>query len=61
MASLPLEGKYKYIENLNTFGTEGLETGVKLMDLTYDVEGAVLNHAQEIIGLVENYVSEDRL
>ena len=61
MASLPLDGKYKYIQNLNEFGVEGLETGVKLMDLTYDVEGAVLGHGQEIIGLVENYVSEDRL
>ena len=61
MASLPLEGKYKYIENLNAFGTEGLEAGVKLMDLTYDVDAAVLGHGQEIIGLVENYVSEDRL
>ena len=61
MASLPLEGKYKYIQNLNEFGTEGLERGVQLMDLTYDVEGAVLGHGQEIIGLVENYVSEDRL
>ena len=61
MASLPLEGKYKYIQNLNEFGTDGLERGVKLMDLTYDVEGAVLGHGQEIIGLVENYVSEDRL
>ena len=40
---------------------EGLEVGVKLMDLTYNVEGAVLGHGQEIIGLVENYVSEDRL
>jgi 5'-3' exonuclease len=61
MASLPLEGKYKYIQNLNEFGSEGLETGVKLMDLTYDVDAAVLGHGQEIIGLVENYVSEDRL
>ena len=61
MASLPLDGKYKYIQNLNEFGSEGLEVGVKLMDLTYDVEGAVLGHGQEIIGLVENYVSEDRL
>ena len=61
MASLPLEGKYKFIQNLNEFGAEGLEVGVKLMDLTYDVEGAVLGHGQEIIGLVENYVSEDRL
>ena len=61
MASLPLDGKYKFIQNLNEFGAEGLETGVKLMDLTYDVDGAVLGHAQEIIGLVDNYVSEDRL
>ena len=49
------------LKNLNEFGSDGLEIGVKLMDLTYDVEGAVLGHGQEIIGLVENYVSEDRL
>jgi 5'-3' exonuclease len=61
MASLPLDGKYKFIQNLNEFGVEGLETGVKLMDLTYDVDGAVLGHAEEIIGLVDNYVSKDRL
>jgi DNA polymerase-1 len=59
MASLPLEGKYKYIQNLNEFGSEGLETGVKLMDLTYDVDGAVLGHAEEIIGLVRDYVSKN--
>jgi len=59
MASLPLEGKYKYIQNLNEFGSEGLETGVKLMDLTYDVDAAVLGHAKEIIGLVKDYVSKD--
>ena len=40
MASLPLDGKYKYIQNLNEFGSEGLEVGVKLMDLTYDVDSA---------------------
>jgi 5'-3' exonuclease len=61
MASLPLDGKYKYIQNLNEFGSKGLEAGVKLMDLTYDVNAAVLGHGEEIIGLVENYVSEDRL
>ena len=61
MASLPIEGKYKFIQNLNEFGSEGLEVGIKLMDLTYDVDGAVLGHAKEIIGLVENYVSENRL
>jgi 5'-3' exonuclease len=61
MASLPLDGKYKYIQNLNEFGSKGLEVGVQLMDSTYDVEGAVLGHGQSIIGLVENYVSEDRL
>jgi len=59
MASLPLEGKYKYIQNLNEFGSEGLETGIQLMDLTYDVDGAVLGHAKEIIGLVEDYVSKN--
>ena len=61
MASLPIDGKYKFIQNLNEFGSEGLEIGIKLMDLTYDVDGAVLGHAEEIIGLVENYVSENRL
>ena len=61
MASLPIEGKYKFIQNLNEFGSEGLEVGVKLMDLTYDVEAALLGHGDEIIKLVENYVSEDRL
>ena len=34
MASLPMEGKYKFIQNLNEFGEEGLELGIKLMDLT---------------------------
>ena len=29
------------------------------MDLTYDVDGAVLGHAEEIIGLVEDYVSKN--
>ena len=38
MASLPIDGKYKFIQNLNEFGSDGLEIGVKLMDLMYDVE-----------------------
>jgi len=59
MASLPIEGKYKFIQNLNEFGEEGLEIGLKLMDLTYDVDGAVLGHSKEIIGLVEDYVSKN--
>ena len=61
MASLPIDGKYKFIQNLNEFGSEGLEVGIKLMDLTYDVDAALLGHGQEITKLVENYVSEDRL
>ena len=61
MASLPIDGKYKYIQNLNEFGSDGLEIGVNLMDLTYDVEAALLGHGNEIVKLVENYVSEDRL
>ena len=59
MASLPIDGKYKFIQNLNEFGEEGLEIGVKLMDLTYDVDSAVLGHGKEIIGLVEDYVSKN--
>ena len=46
MASLPIEGKYKFMQNLNEFGSEGLEKDIKLMDLTYDVDGAVLGHAE---------------
>ena len=61
MASLPIDGKYKYIQNLNEFGSDALELNIKLMDLSFDTENAVLGHGQEIIGLVENYVSEDRL
>tara|TARA_R100001591_G_scaffold54743_1_gene64677 strand:- start:328 stop:1137 length:810 start_codon:yes stop_codon:yes gene_type:complete len=61
MASLPIDGRYKYIQNLNEFGSDGLEIGVKLMDLMYDTEAAVLGHKDEIIGLVENYVNKDRL
>ena len=61
MASLPIDGKYKFIQNLNEFGSDGLEIGVKLMDLMYDTGAAVLGHKDEILGLVENYVSKDRL
>ena len=61
MASLPIDGKYKFIQNLNEFGSDGLEIGVKLMDLMYDTEAAVLGHKDEILGLVENYVNKDRL
>ena len=61
MASLPIDGKYKYIQNLNEFGSDALELNIKLMDLSFDTENAVRGHGQEIIGLVENYVSEDRL
>tara|TARA_R100001460_G_scaffold86308_1_gene127776 strand:- start:135 stop:944 length:810 start_codon:yes stop_codon:yes gene_type:complete len=61
MASLPIDGKYKFIQNLNEFGSDGLEIGIKLMDLMYDTGAAVLGHKDEIIGLVENYVSKDRL
>ena len=61
MASLPIDGKYKFIQNLNEFGSDGLEIGIKLMDLMYDTGAAVLGHKDEIIGLVENYVNKDRL
>ena len=59
MASLPIDGRYKYIQNLNEFGSNGLEVGIKLMDLTYDVNGAVLGHDEDIIKLVRNYVDKN--
>ena len=47
------------MQNLNEFGADKLATNIELMDLTYDADAAVLGHAQDIIGLVENYVSKN--
>ncbi len=60
--SLPIHGKYKYIENLNNFGKDQLLLNVELMDLKLNpVSHIGVENAQEILEKVENYVSEDRL
>lgn len=57
ISSLPIQGNYKFIENLNDFGAENLQKNVELMDLSYDVDAAVLGHSQEIINTVRSYGS----
>jgi 5'-3' exonuclease len=57
MTQLPISSKYKFMQNLNEFGAENLAKNIELMDLSYDPDGQVLGHEQEIIGLVKNYVS----
>ena len=59
MNTLPIESRYKFMQNLNEFGADRLATNVELMDLTYDVDAAVLGHSQDILRLVENYVSKN--
>jgi 5'-3' exonuclease len=59
MTTLPIESRYKFMQNLNEFGAESLETNIELMDLSYDPDAQVLGHEREIIKLVENYVSKN--
>jgi 5'-3' exonuclease len=48
--SLPISGKYKYIESLNEFGPDKLRTNVELMDLlTYCHEAVGRNNALDIV------------
>ena len=57
MSSLPIDSKYKFMQNLNEFGSDNLAKNVELMDLTYDTDAQVLGKSKEIIGLVKDYVS----
>jgi DNA polymerase-1 len=41
IASMPISGKYKYIDNLNKFGSEALMLNYKLMDLVEFCDEAV--------------------
>jgi 5'-3' exonuclease len=61
MASLPIDSRYKHMQNLNEFGSEQLSLNIELMDLSYDVDAQVLGNSEEIINNVEEYISEDRL
>ena len=57
MSTLPIDSRYKFMQNLNEFGSDNLAKNIELMDLTYDPDAQVLGKEQEIIGLVKNYVS----
>ena len=57
MSQLPIDSKYKFMQNLNEFGSDNLARNIELMDLTYDPDAQVLGKSKEIIGLVKNYVS----
>ena len=59
MTTLPIESRYKFMQNLNEFGADRLATNIELMDLTYDPDAQVCGRQNEIIGLVENYVSKN--
>ena len=57
MSTLPIDSRYKFMQNLNEFGSDNLARNIELMDLTYDPDAQVLGKSKEIIGLVKNYVS----
>jgi len=60
--SLPLEGRYKYIQNLNEFGSDALLLNVELMDLKLDPVAHIgKDNAREILEKVEEYVDKNRL
>lgn len=58
IASMPLPGKYKYIQNLNAFGADALMLNYKLMDLLEFCEEAIgadnLKNLDETLGLYLN-------
>lgn len=59
MSSLPIDSKYKFMQNLNEFGMDKLSTNIELMDLSYSPDEQVLGRRNEIIGLVENHVNKN--
>ena len=59
MSTLPIESKYKFMQNLNEFGSDKLATNIELMDLSYDPDAQVLGHTQDILGLVIKHVDKN--
>lgn len=57
MASMPLPGKYKYIENLNRFGVDNLQLNYQLMDLvTYCVDAIGEENCKKIDQVLTEYL-----
>tara|TARA_R100000656_G_scaffold124285_1_gene102133 strand:+ start:5178 stop:6011 length:834 start_codon:yes stop_codon:yes gene_type:complete len=59
MMNLPIESRYKFMQNLNEFGNEKLGLNIELMDLSYDPDAQVLGHTQDILGLVIKHVDKN--
>ena len=57
IANLPIQSKYKYIANLNTFGADNLILNYKLMDLVEFSEEAVgIENCKTIDSILDNYL-----
>lgn len=57
IASMPLPGKYKYIENLNRFGIDNLQLNYQLMDLvTYCDEAIGEENCKKIDQVLTEYL-----
>ena len=54
IGNLPIDSKYKYIQNLNAFGKEGLLLNAELMDLQQFCVEALLN--KENIDVINNLI-----
>lgn len=58
IASLPIDSKYKYIQNLNAFGANNLLRNYRLMDLVSYCEEAIgEDNCKEIDKVIEEYLS----
>ena len=57
IAALPIASKYKYIANLNTFGTDALMLNYKLMDLVTFCEDAIgADNCKTLDDMLDNYL-----
>jgi len=58
IASMPISGKYKYIDNLNQFGSEALMLNYKLMDLLEFCDEAVgSQNCKKIDDVLKEYLN----
>jgi DNA polymerase-1 len=57
IAALPISSKYKYIANLNSFGSAGLILNYQLMDLVTFCEDAIgTENCKQLDTILENYL-----
>ena len=57
IASLPINSKYKYIENLNAFGADNLMRNYQLMDLLEFCDTAIgAENCQKIDAILQDYI-----